>query len=332
MYIQTLDLSQFTKGSESERRAFASDLLSNFSRNGFVKLVNHGIPDSEVSKLWEMNNSFFKLPTKEKQKIANIPGPNPQRGWSHIGAENSATLYQKGLLKSEVKGDLKDAREHFDMGSKNDYQYPNKWLDENVLPGFCATMECAFGAFETISEQILEALEVSLGVPRGTFFDKVTPEKSASEFRFNHYPAIDIKEINGGRVSRIWPHFDLGVITLLFQDSVGGLEFENREEKDTFSMIKCESPSELVVNISETLQRWSNDRLPAGLHRVSIPQNLANKEAGTLPERFSMAYFCKADRDVSVGALKEFVAENSMPHYRDLSAIEYQKQRLESAY
>ena len=42
--------------------------------------------------------------------IANQPGPDPQRGYSKIGAENSATLYRKGLLETGIKEDLRDAR------------------------------------------------------------------------------------------------------------------------------------------------------------------------------------------------------------------------------
>lgn len=42
--------------------------------------------------------------------VANVPGPNPQRGWSRIGDEKTSTLYRKGLLGQEVSANLKDAR------------------------------------------------------------------------------------------------------------------------------------------------------------------------------------------------------------------------------
>ena len=47
---------------------------------------------------------------QDKDSIAHRPGPDPQRGWSKVGAENSSTLYRKGLLKSEIAEDLRDAR------------------------------------------------------------------------------------------------------------------------------------------------------------------------------------------------------------------------------
>lgn len=220
------------------------------------------------------------------------------------------------------------------MGAKDDIQHPNKWPAETILPGFRKDLEEAFATLEDVSGDIMEALEIALGLPRGAFLDKITHEKNASEMRFNHYPAIDIKEIKHGGVSRIWPHFDLGVITLLFQDNVGGLEFENRAsgQRGTFSRIECSAQWEMIVNVSETLQRWTNDCLPAGLHRVNIPDYMEGDESGTLPERYSIAYFCKADRNASVGPLKQFVRDGTEPVYQDMLAIEYHQQRLQSAY
>lgn len=193
-------------------------------------------------------------------------------------------------------------------------------------------MEEAFDKLESVTATIMAALETDLQVPAGTFLSKITHEKNASEMRLNHYPAVDIEEIQRGTTSRIWPHFDLGVITLLFQDGVGGLEFEDREQPGTFRGIECGARGEMVVNVSETLQRWTNNRLPAGLHRVNVPEQMAGKTEGLLAERYSIAYFCKADRDAPAGSLPEFVPRGSDPLYKPLTAIEYHRQRLQSAY
>ena len=183
-------------------------------------------------------------------------------------------------------------------------------------------MEDAFETMERVASQIMEALEMGFQLPPGAFTGKMTREHSSSELRLLHYPAIDIKEIMSGGVSRIWPHFDLGVITLLFQDGVGGLEFENRRQPGTFTRVSCQDPVELVVNVSETLQRWTNGVLPAGLHRVNIPEDMEARSSGVVPERFSVAYFCKADREASVGPLTQFLREGVESKYDDITAIE----------
>jgi len=43
-----------------------------------------------------------------KQKAAHPPGPNPQRGWSGIGVESTASLY--GEQTERPTGELKDEK------------------------------------------------------------------------------------------------------------------------------------------------------------------------------------------------------------------------------
>ena len=200
------------------------------------------------------------------------------------------------------------------------------------MPGFKEFMQESFEALEGVAADLMEALELAFDLPAGTFTDLMTHQGNASEMRLNHYPAIEVEKIKTGSVGRIWPHFDLGVITLLFQDEVGGLAFENRSQRGTFNRVDCSSPTEMIVNVSETLQRWTNGLLPAGLHRVNVPRNLENEASGMLPERYSIAYFCKADRSASVGPSRHFVPAGHDPEYEDISALEYQQQRLQSAY
>ena len=221
-------------------------------------------------------------------------------------------------------------QEHFDMGAPTDLSYPTRWPTH--LPGFRPFMESAFDSLERTAAIIMSALESALELSPGTFLSSITHAENASELRLNHYPAIPVREISSGSVSRIWPHFDLGVITLLFQDgNCSGLEFEDRSqsEEKCFNRVSCGDPQEMVVNVSETLQRWTNGKLAAGLHRVNVPQGL---KGDVVPERFSVAYFCKADRDADIGALKEFVGNGDEKKYESISAIEYHQQRLQSAY
>ena len=224
------------------------------------------------------------------------------------------------------------SQEHFDMGAPSDSSYPTRWPSSSHLPDFRPFMDSTFRSLEQTAATIMSALEDAMAVSPGTFLSSITSAKNASELRLNHYPAIPVRELNSGSVSRIWPHFDLGVITLLFQDgNCSGLEFEDRSQSRGiyFNRIECGDPFEMVVNVSETLQRWTNGGLGAGLHRVNVPDRL---EGDVVPERFSVAYFCKADRDADVGALKEFVAKGEKKMFESISAIDYHQQRLQSAY
>jgi len=218
------------------------------------------------------------------------------------------------------------------MGAPADHSYPTRWPSPTLVPQFRPFMETTFTQLERTAASIMSALESALALAPGTFLSSITHANNASEMRLNHYPAIPAREIHSGSVSRIWPHFDLGVITLLFQDgNCSGLEFEDRSKAGGkfFHRVQCGDPVEMVVNVSETLQRWTNGKLAAGLHRVDIPEGL---EGAMVPERFSVAYFCKADREADVGALKEFVEDGEKKEYESITAIGYHQQRLQSAY
>lgn len=89
---------------------------------------------------------------------------------------------------------------------------------------------------------------------------------------------------------------------------------------------------EMIVNISETLQRWTNDSLPAGLHQVTIPRAMKEFQDATIPERFSVAYLCKADRHALVGPLPEFQGVQTSSVYENMTALEYHQRRLLAAY
>ena len=193
-------------------------------------------------------------------------------------------------------------------------------------------MEQWYERLGEVTANIMSALEVAFNLPTGSFGKRMSKHANASEARLLHYPSIDMEVIRKGSVSRIWPHFDLGVITLLFQDGLGGLECEDRTQPGTFKPIECGAASEMIVNVSETLQRWTNNVLPAGLHRVTVPPQFQNLESGLVPERFSITYFGKADRDASVGPLPQFISEASAPKYEDMTAIQYHQSRLQSAY
>ncbi|KAL8889960.1 MAG: hypothetical protein Q9215_002829 [Flavoplaca cf. flavocitrina] len=352
MALATLDLSLFTAGRHDTQEAFAAELRREVTRHGFVKIVGHGLSNGDINQVFAWNKEFFQLGYEDKAVIAHPGGSDPQRGWSAVGKENAASLYRTGFLKAKMASALKDSRvgiprlvgrvltgadnvveqEHFDQGSTKDLRYPNRWPYENVLPGFREFMELWYDKMEAVASHLMAALERAFRLPSGALLDRMTHEKNASEARLLHYPAIDMAEIKQGAVSRIWPHFDLGVITLLFQDGVGGLECEDRENSGNFLSVGSNSRSEMVVNVSETLQRWTNDTVRAGLHRVTVPKSFEERDSGMVPERFSVTYFCKANRDASVGALPEFVPSGSKAKYEDMTAIEYHQSRLQSAY
>lgn len=82
---------------------------------------------------------------------------------------------------------------------------------------------------------------------------------------------------------RAGEHTDYGSITLLFQDSRGGLQV-----KSPSGQFVDATPIEgtVVVNAGDLLARWSNDTIKSTLHRVVEPPTGAGDP---YPARYSIA-------------------------------------------
>jgi isopenicillin N synthase-like dioxygenase len=199
-----------------------------------------------------------------------------------------------------------------------------------LIPGFQPWLESFYDRSLHISFALMEALEIAMQLPKGSFLQKC--QGHASELRLNHYPTITVKTLQEGRTSRIWPHTDFGVITLLAQDDVGGLEIQDKDHPTDFLPVPREDVSELIVNIGDTLERWTNGFLQAGLHQVTTPREILNRSIETVRPRRSIAFFLKAHRQMSVGPLPQFVAEKTPAKYEDITALAYQQRRTAIVY
>ena len=76
------------------------------------------------------------------------------------------------------------------------------------------------------------------------------------------------------------PHTDNGIVTILWQDSLGGLEVMG---KDGAWISATPLRGSFVINIGELMKRWTNGRFKATVHRVVHLQDKS---------RYSMPLFC----------------------------------------
>ena len=194
-------------------------------------------------------------------------------------------------------------------------------------------MEECYERLQNVCIVIMKAMELGLKLGPGALVRRCIP--AASEIRLNHYPKVSLAKLCNGNIKRTWPHTDFGIITLLFQDTVGGLELEDRKRPRTFVPVtpgEPSAPTELVVNISDTFQRWTNGVIRAGLHQVNVPASMKGLEEGVCPDRYSSIFFFKADRNTSVGPLPEFVTKDRPAVYVECTALEYQQRMTKVLY
>ncbi|KAJ5884031.1 gibberellin 20-oxidase [Penicillium subrubescens] len=329
--LPLVDFGQFLHGNADQRQQAAKKLVDSFVNHGFVRLKNHGISRDFVQQIWEWDRAFFQLPDDVKMKIVHHPGSDLQRGWSRKGTETTSRLRKENAETSpKGKGELLDEKEHFDCGPRGDTEFPNKFPSEEDLPGFKAFIEQYFDLVQDVSLDIMRACEVGFKMPENSLVDRCIP--AASELRLLHYPPVSLERLQTGTIKRAWPHTDFGIITLLFQDSLGGLEFEDRNKPFTFVPIIPSDDNELIVNTSQTFQRWTNGVVKAGLHQVNVPPHMSTITEGYIPERYSSVFFLKAHREISVGPIEQFVTEERPAIYPDITALQYQQEMTEILY
>lgn len=212
------------------------------------------------------------------------------------------------------------------MGAANDDLVENIWVPEEILPGFRRFMESFYKQAYRTEMHLLAALAVALGVSEEYLTS--LHDRGENEFRLLHYPETSASVLRDGSTTRIAEHTDFGTITMLFQDSVGGLQVEDQIEPGMFRNVESSMPTEIILNIGDSLQRLTNDTFKAACHRVTYPPSINVKGNEVIPERYSIAYFVKPNRRASLFPLSKFINEATPCKYQDITAWEWNNLRI----
>jgi isopenicillin N synthase-like dioxygenase len=116
------------------------------------------------------------------------------------------------------------------------------------------------------------------------------------------------------------PHSDLGMLTILNQDPIGGLELRKRDGEWVGAPYV---PGTLVVNIGDLFKTWTNYLY------VSTPHRVINR---TGRERYSIPTFFCLDYDTPVSCLPSCLVPGAKPKYPEIRAGEYVESRLSRSY
>lgn len=184
-------------------------------------------------------------------------------------------------------------------------------------------------AFKT-ELHLISAIAIALGISENDL--KLMHSRAENEFRLLHYPATPASELADGTATRIAEHTDFGTITMLFQDSTGGLQVEDHSQVGDFRDVDPSAKTDIILNIGDSLQRLTNDTFKAACHRVTYPPNVKDNGVDIIPERYSIAYFAKPNRSASIRPLKEFITEANPCRYESITAWEWNNLRIAKLY
>uniref|UniRef100_A0A0D9XLQ1 Fe2OG dioxygenase domain-containing protein n=1 Tax=Leersia perrieri TaxID=77586 RepID=A0A0D9XLQ1_9ORYZ len=253
--------------------------------SGFFYVVNHGVEEGLLEKVFVESRRFFELPMEEK--MALLRNSN-HRGYTPPYAE-------KLDPSSKFEGDLKESFYIGPIGDEGLHNDANQWPSEVHLPSWKDTIKMYHATALATGKRILSLIALSLNL-NTEFFENIGAFICPSAFlRLLHYPAEVDKSDDGNYGASA--HSDYGMITLLATDGTPGLQI--CREKDRHPQLWEDVhhiDGALIVNIGDLLERST-------VHRV----------VAVGKERYSVAFFLDPNPDLVVRCLESCSSETCPP-------------------
>lgn len=257
--LPVIDMSPlFAGGGEVGRARVADEIASACRAHGFFYLTGHGVGADVLEALEAESRRFFALPMAAKMAISMDRGGRAWRGFFPVGGELTSGRpdLKEGLyLGTELGPDHPRVRAGVPMHGAN------LWPAE--LPGLRRAASAYMEAATRAAAALMEGVSLSLGLDPGYFASAYTGQPTVL-FRIFHYPATGPAGVDWSRSWGVGEHTDYGLLTLLAQDRLGGLQV-----KAPGGWIEA-PPIEgaLVCNIGDMLERLTGGRFKSTPHRV----------------------------------------------------------------
>ncbi|XP_050219132.1 gibberellin 2-beta-dioxygenase 8-like [Mercurialis annua] len=249
--LPMIDLNCLKKGYK-EREKCMREIVEAARKWGFFQVINHGISKevSESMKYEQMKVFQEPFTMKIGKNFLNLPANSYRWG-------NSEATCLKQCFWSEAL--------HISVA------------DISRLDGHMTNLRSTMEAFArratTIAETIAKILAENIGIKPNYFKQNCTP--NTSFLRLNRYPPCPNLS---SKVCGLVAHTDSDFLTILYQDTVGGLQLH---KDDKWVCVKP-NPEALIINVGDLFQALSSNIYTSVKHRVVAPQQV---------ERFSVGYF-----------------------------------------
>ena len=274
---------------------------------GFFYVRNHGLPPELIEQAFAIARDFFRRPLAEKQRVRIN---ELHRGFLRVGEAKMYDGARADLKESFVWG-LDVGEDDPDYLAGRALVGPNRWPD--FLPEMRPVLVAYLEACNRLGWLLFQAFAAGLGVEPGTFIRSIA--KPVTRASIIYYPPQP-PEL-GSEQFGVAPHTDYGCLTLLNQDSVGGLQVRDRKG-DWVTAQPIEGT--LVVNVGDLMARWTNDRFASTPHRVV---NASGRE------RFSIGVFVDPDYETPI---EPVVLPGETARYAPTTCGDYILGRLDKAF
>jgi isopenicillin N synthase-like dioxygenase len=297
--VPILDLTPLL--ANTDLSALAHELRHACETIGFFYVKNHGVPQDAIDGVFEATRRYFDLPLSER--LRTKIDDRFRRGYMPQGI-NQHPGYAPDLKESyELALDL--PLDDPDVAAGLPLHGPNRWPDEH--PWLREAAERYFDETMALGKRLLRLFAISLDLPPD-YFLQFTRKPMVQTRLFHYPPAPAVRADNAFGVA---PHSDYGMITLLTQDPIGGLELRKRDGEWIGAPF---IPGTFVINLGDMFKVWTNDLYVSNLHRV------VNR---TGRERYSIPTFFNLDYDAPVACLPSCQSEANPPKYAPIKSGDY---------
>ncbi|XVE50666.1 hypothetical protein DITRI_Ditri01bG0181600 [Diplodiscus trichospermus] len=289
--IPTIDFSLLTSTVPDERSKALQDLGKACLEWGFFKVINHGVPETMMKAIIETLKAFFELPEEEKQEFK----------WKHV-----LDPIKYGTSCNDKVDNVMFWRDYLKFLLHPEFHSPHK-------PPALREIALEYSKrVRHIAREIVRGICDSLGLEED-YVDKVLNWENGRQLLVaNFYPPCPQPDLAMG----IPPHSDNGLLTLLTQNEIGGLQVAHEGKWVNVSPI----PNSFLANIGDQIEILSNGKYKSILHRGVVN----NKHT-----RISLALTHGPDMDAIVSPASKLLEDGTNPavykamKYKDYVELQY---------
>jgi isopenicillin N synthase-like dioxygenase len=291
--IPVIDISPFKDGDATARKCVVEKVAQACVEIGFLIISGHGIPSRTIQNIVTTSKAFFALDPKEKSKVAR-PRPEIIRGYGGMESE--------GLAYTQDEETPPDLKEVFDVGPMDvpntDYYRgaaAGVHFADNLWPSNPSDLRDIykdyFHRMEGLALDMAHIFATALNLPMNFFDTKL--DRHISILRTNYYPKLPrpprAKQLRGGE------HSDYTAFTILWQERIPSVGLQARGLGGEWLDVPAIDDT-MVINIGDSLMRWTNDKWISTQHRVVNPPF----EIARGHDRLSLVYFVQPNYDAEI--------------------------------
>jgi isopenicillin N synthase-like dioxygenase len=268
--LPLIDMRALQGNDPAARREVASALARACETFGFFYLIGHGVRPETLATLERQSRAFLALPKNEKMEIAMARGGWAWRGYFPTGGELTSGLpdLKEGVyFGTELPPDDPRVQAGWPMHGAN--LWPSRPTE--LRPAVETYMEEATRA----AVLLMQGVSLALGLD-ADYFERAYTSDPTILFRIFNYPASAPDDVGTEASWGVGEHTDYGLLTLLAQDDLGGLQVRTPQGWIEAPPI----PGALVCNVGDMLERLTGGRFRSAPHRV---RNVSGRDRLSFP-------------------------------------------------